>query len=75
MVNMSNGCADGRPDHSYHQHSLYKAASIIYIAKLQHTILSNTTTPLSNKKIRHVQNIRGIVVWYKRGVSLISQLC
>ena len=48
------------------QHSPYLAAPIQYGAKIQTPTPPDTTTPLSDAQIKHVQDIVGSFLWYGR---------
>ena len=48
------------------QHSLYKAQPIQYVTKVQQPFKSYTSAPLSDKKIKRVQDFVGNFVWYSR---------
>ena len=48
------------------QHSPYQAAPIIYGAKTQTPVPSDTTAPLDDEQIHVVQDIVGTFVWYGR---------
>ena len=48
------------------QHSLYQAQPIQYITKVQQPFKYDTSSPLSDKQIKRVQDIVGTFVWYSR---------
>ena len=46
------------------QHSLYQAQPVQYCTKVKRLVKSETSSPLSDKKIKRVQDIVGTFVWY-----------
>ena len=48
------------------QHSPYQAQPIQYLTKVQQPVKSDTSSPLSEKQIKRVQDIVGTFVWYSR---------
>ena len=48
------------------QHSPYQAAPIIYGAKVQQPTAPDTSAPLTDEQIKHVQDIVGTFIWYGR---------
>ena len=48
------------------QHSPYLSTPIQYGAKVQTPLPPDTTTPLSDAQIKHVQDIVGSFIWYGR---------
>ena len=48
------------------QHSPYQAQPIQYGTKVQQPVKSDTIAPLSDKQIKHVQDIFGNFLWYSR---------
>ena len=48
------------------QHSPYQAQPIQYGTKVQQSIKSDTSAPLSDEQIKRVQDIVGNFVWYSR---------
>jgi len=53
-----------KPKHP--QHSPYLAAPIVYGAKVQSPVPSDKTALLSDKQIKHIQDIVGSFIWYSR---------
>jgi hypothetical protein len=50
------------------QHAPYKAAQILFWARVQ-TVMAYTTAPLSNKQIKCVQDIVSTLLYYGRAVD------
>lgn len=48
------------------QHSPYQATPIIYGAKVQQPTPTDNAAPLTDKQIKHVQDIVGTFIWYGR---------
>ena len=46
------------------QHSPYQAQPVQYCTKVQRLVKSETSSPLSDKQIKRVQDIVGAFVWY-----------
>ena len=46
------------------QHSPYQAAPIKYDAKIKHPVPEDTSPPLTEEQIRHIQDVVGTFVWY-----------